>query len=176
MRSRRRSDSLLRVAGITIWAVTAATTLGSCNTSGCIENQNSIPLAGFYSYTTGQAISIDSVAIGGVGAPDDSLLNTGRAVSTIYLPLRSTAHTTSFYIRYLQRNMDGMADTISFSYDSEPRFVSEDCGAMYFYRITSVSHTSLLIDSIGITDSLITNADIERIRIYFRTNEDPELL
>ena len=47
---------------------------------------------------------------------------------------------------------------------------------MYRYKITSVTYTTHLIDSVGIVDSLITNIDRERIRIYFRSadNDDEE--
>ncbi len=39
---------------------------------------------------------------------------------------------------------------------------------MYRYMILAVDHTSLFIDSVGIIDSLITNTDMERIKIYLR--------
>ena len=55
-------------------ALTAATLpafmlLGGCNTTGCMDNRSSIPLAGFYSLESGTQIEIDSVNIGGVNAP-----------------------------------------------------------------------------------------------------------
>lgn len=151
-----------------------AVLLPSCNTSGCMENQSSIPLAGFYSYTTGQAISVDSVKVYGVDAPNDSMLNMSlRSTSTVYLPFRADKTSTSFAFRYMQKDLDfpQLIDTITFTYESEPRFVSEECGAMFFYQITGMKYTTHLIDSVGIADSLINNFDIERIRIFFRTSE-----
>ncbi|MCM1110206.1 MAG: DUF6452 family protein [Clostridium sp.] len=175
MRSKRsfsdRLETIAAVAAVLVFAMSA------CNTSGCLENQNSLPLAGFYSSADGEAISVDSVAIGGVGAPGDSLLTTSSSrVSMVYLPFRAADNATSFYFLYRQRELAayGVTDTVRFTYDSEPRFVSEECGAMYFYRITGVSHTSNLIDSVGVADSLITNRDIEQIHIYFRTAEPSE--
>lgn len=44
---------------------------------------------------------------------------------------------------------------------------------MYRYSIEKLNYTTHLIDSVGLVDSLITNADIETIRIYFRTEEKP---
>ncbi|MCC8070628.1 MAG: DUF6452 family protein [Bacteroidales bacterium] len=149
-----------------------------CNTSGCLENQNSIPLAGFYSSSTLTAISIDSVAIGGVGAPRDSLLSTGAtAISQLYLPFRATDSSTSYFFRYISQglNYDFLVDTITFTYDTHLYFASEECGAMYRYYITEMTHTTHLIDSVAITDSLVTNLDVERIKIFFRTaNPDEE--
>ena len=43
---------------------------------------------------------------------------------------------------------------------------------MYIYRITGVKHTDNIIDSVTLLDSLITNVELERIRIYFRTAQE----
>lgn len=144
-----------------------------CNTSGCTENQSSVPLAEFYASETGDVISLTNVEIGGVGAPHDSLLSNGRsAISQIYLPFRSTKQTTSFYFHYKQEGIDSTIynDTITFDYTSQPTFVSEECGAMFFYKITKLENTTHLIDSVAIIDSLITNTDIKRLGIYFKTD------
>lgn len=155
-----------------IFALTALTaaTLPSCNTTGCTDNQNSLPLAGIYSYTTGNAISISGIAIGGSGAPNDSLLAApGSTVSQVYLPFRATEPFTTFYITYHQDGLEGQQDQVTFYYDSHPWFASEECGAMYHYRITRVAHTYVLLDSVGVSDSLITNIERETLQLFFRT-------
>lgn len=152
-------------------AALIATATG-CNTSGCLDNQSAIPLAAFYSSTTGEHISIDSVAIGGVGAPADSLLFDGKSpISQLYLPLRATHSSTSFRFTYLQSDLAslGLTDEITLDYTSQARFISEECGAMYDYRITHCDYTTALIDSVAVVDSLITNVDAVRLIIYFRT-------
>ncbi|MCH5319424.1 MAG: hypothetical protein J1E38_06920 [Paramuribaculum sp.] len=157
--------------GVAVLAISAI--LPACNTVGCLENQSSVPLAGFYSSTTGGKISVDSIWVYGIGAPGDSMLNTSLRASTVYLPFRAEQPSTSFAIRYLQSdlNFPALIDTIKFSYDSEPRFVSEECGAMFFYHITGISYTTHLIDSVAVIDSLINNFDTERIKIFYRTAE-----
>lgn len=153
------------------------TTLGGCNSSGCIENQSSVPLAGFYSGATMKGVAVDSISIGGVGAPNDSMIvANGQGISQVYLPFRSRDSKTSFFIHYEQEalNYDVLNDTLTFEYSSIPYFVSEECGAMYYYRISRLSYTRHLIDSVGLVDSLINNIDIERIRIYFRMAETEE--
>lgn len=160
-------------------ALLAVTLHTGCNSTGCTENQNSVPLAGFYSMSTGDGISVDSLAIGGVGAPNDSLLvGPSERASQVYLPLRSTETSTTFVIKYMQKALAqyGLEDHITFYYESSPWFASEECGAMYHYRITRVSHTSQLLDSVGISDSLITNIERETIGLYFRTSDpdDPD--
>ncbi|MDE6309302.1 MAG: hypothetical protein K2L93_07050 [Muribaculaceae bacterium] len=144
--------------------------MAGCNTSGCLDNGSSIPLAGFY-FSDGKPIQLDSLAIHGVGAPNDSLLITpGTTVSEVYLPLRSTANATSYVIHYTYKALDSdrYNDTISLDYTSIPYFVSEECGAMYYYHIDQMDYTTHLIESIEITDSLITNVDQQRLKIYMR--------
>lgn len=146
----------------------------ACNTSGCLDNQSAIPLAGFRSGTTGSDISVPGLRISGVGAPADSALTDGKsAISQVYLPMRSTQSTTAWCFHYTQEGLDDPAlnDTVAFGYESIPYFASEECGAMYSYLITDVRTTTHLIDSVVVADSLITNADLKRIYIYFRTAE-----
>lgn len=168
MRSRKRFELPIVVAAIL--AVLAA----ACNTSGCFENRSSLPLASFVSAETGESITLDSVAIGGVDAPNDSLLlYPGDKASMVYLPLRSKFSSTSFFIRNLR---NGLADTITIDYSSEPKFISEECGALYVYRIEAVNHTRQLIDSVAVLDSTVTNTDIKRLEIIFKslTNENEQ--
>lgn len=163
-----------RTSAIYLLAALAAT--AGCNTSGCLDNQSALPLAGFYS-SSGSEISVRGLRISGVGAPNDSVVNdTAAAISTVYLPMRSTTDNTAWCIHYKQEGIDDPAynDTISFGYTSEPYFASEECGAMYYYRINSVRTTTHLIDSVVVTDSLITNVDVTRIRIYLRTSDNPD--
>lgn len=166
---------ILLVAAI----VTLIPGLTSCNTAGCTDNQNSLPLAGYYSMSTKKAISLSQVGVMGVGAPGDSLLYLpSQTLSQIYLPFRSTSSITSYRLIYnftvTEDNPVAAYDEITFNYDSEPWFASEECGAMYRYRIKSYTYTRVLIDSLAIIDSLITNLDREQIRIYFRDNSEEE--
>lgn len=150
--------------------------LAGCNTTGCLDNQSSIPLAGFYSSATGQQISISTLEITGVGVPNDSILVTaGTVANSVYLPMRSTKNTTAWCFHYTQEGISEpeFNDTIEFTYTSEPFFASEECGAMYRYRIRQCKSTTHLLDSVVIADSLITNVNIEQIRIYVRTVDTP---
>jgi len=162
---------------ISVATLLTASLLTGCNTTGCTENQNSVPLAGFYSYSSGYAVAIDSLAISGEGAPNDSLLvGPSERASQVYLPLRATETSTTFVIKYMQKSLAqyGVEDRITFYYEAHPWFASEECGAMYHYRITRVSHTTQLLDSVGVADSLITNIERETIGLYFRTSEPDE--
>lgn len=59
----------MRIAAEILTAAAATLGLAACNTSGCTENQNSIPLAGFYSSAAEAQVSLDSVGVYGVGVP-----------------------------------------------------------------------------------------------------------
>lgn len=139
-------------------------TLTACSTSGCLDNQSALPLAGFYSEATGDAIDVTNLTVRGVGAPLDSALLRNTTAGQVYLPFRASQPSTTYIF-----TADGVDDEVTFTYSSIPYFASEECGAMYRYRITGVQHTDAFIDSVAVTDSLITNVNLEQIRIYFRT-------
>lgn len=152
-------------------------TLTGCSGDSCTENRSSLPLAGFYSSTTGQAVALDSLDITGIGAPGDSLLLAcGTRATEVYLPLRANTPQVAFEIKYLYRHLAqfDVADRLEIDYETIPWFESEACGAMYRYRITSLTHTALLLDSVAIipTDSVINNIAAQNMRLYFRTDAE----
>ena len=92
-----------------------------CSVQSCNDNQSALPLMGFYSSATQRPIILDSIDMGGVGAPHDSLLvHAGQSVSSLYLPFRFENDATSFFIHYAYREsgLDNPAfnDTIVFRY------------------------------------------------------------
>lgn len=171
------NNAVFRFKPLTVAAVciTMLGALASCNTTGCTDNRSSLPLAGFYSLDTGSAISLDSLDIGGIGAPGDSLLLVaGQKASEVYLPFRSEYDTARFFIAYRYKSLDypELTDTITFGYDAFPYFASEECGAMMRYRITAIDYTRHLLDSVAVAsaDSVITNVPVENLHLYFKTS------
>lgn len=171
---------LLRHIAVTVAAaaVTAGVSLltGACNSSGCTDNHSAIPLAEFYGSNM-RTVSMDSLQIHGIGAPGDSLLlAAGTIAGQVYLPMRSTMPNTTWCFSYKWKRLDypQLNDTVSLDYTSIPYLTTDDCGAMYRYRLTRVRYTQHLIDSVGVVDSLITNANVPSIHIYFRTAEEEE--
>ena len=134
-----------------------------CSTGACYDNQNSLPKAGFYSSETGDAIAVTGLSVGGFGAPNDSLLcGPSETVSEVYLPFRPDETTTRFAFK------SGLfADVVTFTYETTPYFASADCGAVWRFRIRSVSWSGSLIDSVAVVDSLITNVDAMQLKIFF---------
>lgn len=146
-------------------SVVAAAALVACSNEGCMNNRNSIPMAGFYLLDGEQSISVSKLEVYGIGSPGDSLLlDTARSNHQIYLPLRGDLDRARFAFA-----SGNLADTLTINYKSWPYFDGEDCGAMWRYELTSVSYNRTLIDSVLITDPLITNIERERLMIFLKS-------
>lgn len=174
-----RRKGILKIKKVYGPAIILMLTLSSivgCSTSECYDNQNSLPLAGFYSSTlTPQSISIDSVSILGIGAPGDSILQDSvRGLSEVYLPFRIDQNSTTYQIKYLfgLAGLYRLSDIITFNYDIVPMFVSTACGTVYYYKMNSIDYTTNLIDSVVCPSGEITNANIENLKIYFRVDDE----
>lgn len=147
-----------------VLAAGLAATTSSCSNDNCIGNSTGIPLAGFYNDT--KAVTINNLTVYGIGAPNDSVIIDKASVSKVYMPLRLSASSCKYVLKY---NIEGqLNDTITLGYDAIPYFESHECGAMYNFKITSMEHTRNAIDSVRIPDPMITNADVVSIKIYVR--------
>lgn len=156
---------------VTIWT--------GCSSNECYDNHSALPLADFYSVETNQQVSINRLEIFGVGAPGDSILYYDESLSQAYLPFQLSSDTTTYVFAYLSFLQNGENveedtrlvphDTIKFIYERKTWFVSPACGAMYFFDIEKVEHSSILIDSVYV-DPVITNANASNIKIFFKSN------
>lgn len=162
-----------------MWMIIPLLTAGllivaACGNDECYENKNSLPLAGFYSSdSVPAAISLSAVTIYGIGVPGDSILHDSvSGLTETYLPFRIDEDNTSFVIKYLEENlaMFDIADTITFDYECVPWFVSAACGAIYKYKMNSISTTHHVIDSVTCPSGEIDNTNAENLRIYFRVS------
>ena len=78
----------------------------------------------------------------------------------ILLPLSSN-DTTSFLISF-----DSKIDTITFIHQTMQKFGSMESGFYFEYKLQSIDYTNNQIDSILITDSLVTKKWNENIKLY----------
>lgn len=78
----------------------------------------------------------------------------------ILLPLSSN-DTTSFVISF-----DSKIDTITFIHQTMQKFGSMESGFYFEYKLQSIDYTNNQIDSILITDSLVTKKWNENIKLY----------
>lgn len=158
--------------------MSAALVMASCVNDECLENRNSLPLAGFYSSSaTPEAIALDTITITGIGVPGDSILHDRESgLSKSYFPFRIDGGTTSYEIKYLTGLLGkyGICDTITFNYETVPWFVSSSCGVIYKYDVTSIVTTHHAIDSVTCPRGVIDNANMENLKIYFRVSSSTE--
>lgn len=173
----RQSFSRLRRIFLLMAAIGLTTLLAACSSNECNDNKNSIPLAQFFSsLPTPQPVSIDSISIFGIGAPADSILvDSAASLSETVLPFRIDTTETTYVIKYLSQllSQQNICDTLRFSYDIKPMFVSSACGAVYYFDNPKVTHTYNFIDSVAFPLGNITNKNLPNINIYFRINEAP---
>lgn len=145
-----------------------------CNPDECYDNQNALPLAGFYdSSDTLTQVSVDSLEVYGIGAPGDSILSDGRRAKTeLYLPFRLVSDTTTYVFRYLHERLaaSDITDTVSFIYTREPRLVSASCGVSYLFTMQKIEFTRQLIDSVTCPFGFISNKPITNLKIFFRVD------
>ena len=159
-------------------AVSILLMLSACISGECLDNKNSLPLAGFYSSSADpKAITLSDLMVYGYGAPGDSvLLQSGSRVSSLYLPFRIDEPETTYIFHYEQEGIDDERynDTITFKYEIVPYFVSAACGSIYKYKVESIEHTRHLIDSVVCTapQNTIDNVAVENLRVYFRVQTE----
>jgi len=78
----------------------------------------------------------------------------------ILLPLSSN-DTTSYVIAF-----DSKIDTVTFIHDTYQKYASMESGFYFEYKLKSIDYTNNRIDSILITDSLVTKKWNENIKLY----------
>lgn len=155
-------------------AIAAAAIAPGCNSDGCTEMRSAMPIARLCSSTTGEAVTLDSLDIHGIGVAGDSLLvSAGTAVSEQYLPLRANADIVRWCIAYRYAALDDrrLNDTLTLTYTASPWLSNDDCGAMYRYTITGATSTNHLIDSVSVAQADVTNLEDVNLNIYFRISE-----
>lgn len=157
----------------------SALCLSSCAGNDCLDNKSALPFAGLYASGTLQSLSVSDLTIYGIGAPGDSVLYQSATLKNVYLPFRIDTDETRYVFRYdifASEETDPAeipSDTITFRYTRQPWFNNAACGATYNFELTDISWTSFVIDSISAVEAVITNKNIENLKIFFRT-EDSE--
>jgi len=119
----------------------------------------SILLATFMNSETNKAITSKVSALG-IGL--DSYLVKDTTINEILLPFSST-DTTSYLITF-----DSQIDTITFLHQTFQKYDSMESGFYYEFKLDSIIFSHNRIDSIQITDSLITKKWHENIKLYIR--------
>lgn len=115
--------------------------------------------ASFYHSTTKKAMN-PSISLQGVGL--DSLLFHKESMFHVIFPL--TIKDTTRYIIWI----DSKSDSITFIHETTQRLASMESGFYYDYKLLLVKFTQNRIDSVEITDRMITTKWSENIKLYIR--------
>ena len=92
----------------------------------------------------------------------DSLLYKDSTLTVLILPL-SPNNKSIFLISF-----DSIGDTITFTHEASMKYASVETGFYNEYKLKSIGFTKNRIDSIQITDSLVTKTWHENITLYLR--------
>jgi hypothetical protein len=107
--------------------------------------------------STKAAVS-QKVTVWGIG--QEYLWVKDSLVQKILLPLSSN-DTTSFLISF-----DSKIDTITFIHQNIQKFDSMESGFYFEYKLQAIDYSNNRIDSVVITDSLVTKKWNENIKLY----------
>jgi len=134
----------------------------ACQVSRGCDATESLVKMGFYTDEPETAVSVENVSVYGVGR-EDSLLYELQTIGTVLLPLSPAEESSAFVFEY-----GNLKDTITFFYQTNTRFESQDCGFMADYRIDNFDYTKNAIDSIAQVTNEITNENEEHYKIFFK--------
>ena len=134
----------------------------ACSAGTCFDETESQVNATFYSMTTGQTLIPDSVTLYGVNKDTNLIYNKARSLKAAEFPLFAAQDSCKFVIE-----INGITDTIRFTYNSYTHLLSKECGYTYYYTIDSTYHSSNIIDSISVIKKNITTLNEENMRIYY---------
>lgn len=111
---------------------------------------------------------LKNISIGGIGAPNDSLINKeATGLKMVTAPLHINKDTTSFFLRYNFEDVINIYDTIMVIHENKENFISIYCGCMIFHQIENVQYTTNLIDSIAYINQTITNAEEVHLQLLY---------
>lgn len=148
---------------IALVALTAI--INSCTPESCLEDdtQSYVNATFYINDGTGLIKAPDTLTIYGVGRSNLLLYDKALNVSTVSLPLDASAESCDFIFI-----INGITDTVSFTYNSYPHFISKECGYTFFHNLTLAEpKTTNSIDNIYIVDNNVLISKKENIRIFY---------
>lgn len=136
--------------------------LFSCSPGSCLDETEAMVKATFYSKETLKAVAPDSVTLYGVNMDTLLIYDKTEQLQKAEFPLYAETDDCKFVIR-----INGINDTIEFTYDSSIHLLSKECGFTYFFDVDTALHSINIIDSISIVKNSITTFNEENIRIFY---------
>jgi hypothetical protein len=135
----------------------------SCGPESCFEETNAFVKVTFCLNSTGKAVAPDSLTLYGINMDQYKIYNKSLKVSSALIPLNSETDKSTFIIR-----INGISDTLEFSYTSYPHLLSKECGYTFYHTLdTDPVFTKNAIVKMNIDKRTITTINEENIRIFY---------
>jgi hypothetical protein len=134
----------------------------SCTRKSCTEETKSQVNATFYKNGTDSIKAADSLTVFGLGRDTSKIYNKSLNIKTIQIPLDASVGTCGFVFR-----VNGITDTMTFTYTSYPHLISKECGYTYYHILDSYTVTGNTVDTIIFMNNRITTINEENIRIFY---------
>jgi hypothetical protein len=136
--------------------------LNCCTTGSCLDETESRVKATFYSMETGNPLAPDSLTLYGINMDTLKIYDKTLKLKSAEFPLYAAEKSCKLIIR-----INGINDTLEFSYSSHPHLLSKECGYTFFYDLDTVYHSINVIDSISLNKKTITTFNEENMRIFY---------
>lgn len=134
----------------------------ACTPGSCFEETSADVKASFYAESTGKLQAPDSLTLYGSGMDTVKIYKSAARISQAKVPLNSSAESSTLVFI-----INGIADTVTFSYTSYPHLISKECGYTYYHTLDLPVYTKNIIDTIKIRKSTVTTINEENILIYY---------
>lgn len=139
--------------------------LVSCTPGSCFEDTKSYLKATFYikiNDNESKSNPPDTLTLRGLNR-DSVIYNKALKVQPALFELNASSSKAAFII-----TINGVTDTIEFSYSSYPHFISKECGYTFYHQLENAPvYTLHAIDSVYVANKTITNLNVENIRIFY---------
>jgi hypothetical protein len=132
----------------------------SCAPGACFEETNAYLKATFYSNTSKEKETPDSLTLTGLGKTD-KIYDKESGVQPALFPLDPSSGSCTFIIK-----INNVTDTIHMLYSSYPHLISKECGYTFYHRLDT-AYTSGNAFYIYKSSNNITTANEENIRIFY---------
>ena len=111
--------------------------LPSCTPGSCFEETNAYVKATFLLESTGKVAAPDSITLYGIGMDDRTIYKKSRYVSPALIPLDANSEGCGFVLK-----INGVNDTISFTYSTYLHMLSKECGYTFYHTIDTPVYTN----------------------------------
>jgi hypothetical protein len=140
-------------------AVCPALTI-SCTPGACFEETNAYLKATFYSNTSKEKKTPESLTLFGLNNTD-TIYNKKSGIQPALFPLDASSGSCTFIIR-----INNVTDTMHIFYSSYPHLISKECGYTFYHKLDT-AYTTGNAFYIYKNSNNITTTNEENIRIFY---------